>query len=103
MLYRGLVQASADLEVLPDVAESWEVDRGGARYIFRLATMPAGATGALSPRKTLSNAGRRCCAPVHCNVLRVSFMISAKQKRTTGAGRQDRTALACGHVIRTRW
>ncbi len=35
-VYRGLVSTSADLEVLPDLAESWEVERDGMRYIFQL-------------------------------------------------------------------
>ncbi len=35
-LLSGLVQASSDLGVVPDVAESWEMLDGGRRYIFSL-------------------------------------------------------------------
>jgi oligopeptide transport system substrate-binding protein len=35
-LFSGLVEQRLDLEVVPDVAQSWEVLEGGKRYIFRL-------------------------------------------------------------------
>ena len=35
-LFSGLVELSSEMEVLPDVAQSWEVLEGGRRYVFRL-------------------------------------------------------------------
>ncbi|MFN2244955.1 MAG: ABC transporter substrate-binding protein, partial [Anaerolineae bacterium] len=35
-LFSGLVEQRLDLEVVPDVAQSWEVLEGGKRYIFHL-------------------------------------------------------------------
>jgi ABC-type oligopeptide transport system substrate-binding subunit/class 3 adenylate cyclase len=35
-LFSGLVQQRLDLEVVPEVAQSWEVLEGGKRYIFHL-------------------------------------------------------------------
>jgi ABC-type oligopeptide transport system substrate-binding subunit/class 3 adenylate cyclase len=35
-LFSGLVQQRLDLEVVPDVAQSWEVLEGGKRYVFHL-------------------------------------------------------------------
>ncbi|NIS81185.1 MAG: AAA family ATPase, partial [Anaerolineales bacterium] len=35
-LFSGLVQLSPDLEILPDVAHSWEVLDAGRRYVFHL-------------------------------------------------------------------
>jgi oligopeptide transport system substrate-binding protein len=35
-LFSGLVALSTDLEVMPDVAESWEVQEDGKKYIFHL-------------------------------------------------------------------
>jgi len=35
-LFSGLVEQRLDLEVVPDVAQSWEVLEGGKRYVFHL-------------------------------------------------------------------
>jgi ABC-type oligopeptide transport system substrate-binding subunit/class 3 adenylate cyclase len=35
-LFSGLVEQRLDLEVVPDVAQSWEVLEGGKQYVFRL-------------------------------------------------------------------
>jgi len=35
-LFSGLVELSPEMEVLPDVAQSWEVLEGGLRYVFHL-------------------------------------------------------------------
>nr|MBC7243856.1 AAA family ATPase [Chloroflexota bacterium] len=35
-LFCGLVELSADMEILPSIAESWEVLDGGRRYVFYL-------------------------------------------------------------------
>jgi oligopeptide transport system substrate-binding protein len=35
-LFSGLVETSPEMDVLPDVAQSWEVLEGGRRYIFHL-------------------------------------------------------------------
>ncbi len=35
-LFSGLVEQRLDLEVVPDVAQSWDVLEGGTRYLFRL-------------------------------------------------------------------
>jgi oligopeptide transport system substrate-binding protein len=35
-LFSGLVELSADMDVAPDVAQSWEVLEGGRKYIFHL-------------------------------------------------------------------
>ncbi|MFN2240760.1 MAG: ABC transporter substrate-binding protein, partial [Anaerolineae bacterium] len=35
-LFSGLVEQRLDLEIVPDVAQSWEVLEGGKRYVFRL-------------------------------------------------------------------
>jgi len=35
-LFSGLVELSPEMEVLPDVAQSWEVLEGGRRYVFHL-------------------------------------------------------------------
>jgi oligopeptide transport system substrate-binding protein len=35
-LFSGLVTLSPELEILPDVAHSWELSEGGRRYIFHL-------------------------------------------------------------------
>ena len=35
-LFSGLVKLSPELDVLPDVARSWEVREGGREYVFRL-------------------------------------------------------------------
>jgi ABC-type oligopeptide transport system substrate-binding subunit/DNA-binding SARP family transcriptional activator len=35
-LFSGLVELSPEMEVLPDVAQSWEVLEGGCRYVFHL-------------------------------------------------------------------
>ncbi len=35
-LFSGLVQLAPDMDVIPDVAQSWEVSGGGRQYIFRL-------------------------------------------------------------------
>jgi ABC-type oligopeptide transport system substrate-binding subunit/class 3 adenylate cyclase len=35
-LFSGLVEQRLDLEVVPDVAQSWEVVDGGKQYVFRL-------------------------------------------------------------------
>ncbi len=35
-LFSGLVELSPEMEVIPDVAHSWEVSEGGRKYIFRL-------------------------------------------------------------------
>jgi oligopeptide transport system substrate-binding protein len=35
-LYRGLVSSSQELEVLPDLAASWEIERNGTRYTFTI-------------------------------------------------------------------
>lgn len=35
-LFSGLVELSADMEILPAMAESWEVLDGGRRYVFHL-------------------------------------------------------------------
>ncbi len=36
LLFRGLVRLGPDTSVLPDLAESWTVDKKGARWTFRL-------------------------------------------------------------------
>ncbi len=36
LLYNGLVRFNADLEVEPDLAESWEITDDGATYTFQL-------------------------------------------------------------------
>jgi ABC-type oligopeptide transport system substrate-binding subunit len=35
-LFSGLVELRPDLDVIPDVARSWEVSEGGRRYVFHL-------------------------------------------------------------------
>jgi ABC-type oligopeptide transport system substrate-binding subunit len=35
-LFSGLVEQRLDMEVVPDVAQSWEVLEGGSKYLFRL-------------------------------------------------------------------
>ncbi|HUW12110.1 MAG TPA: AAA family ATPase, partial [Anaerolineae bacterium] len=35
-LFSGLVELSPDLDVVPDVAESWEIEDGGRRFVFHL-------------------------------------------------------------------
>jgi oligopeptide transport system substrate-binding protein len=35
-LFSGLVELSPEMEVIPDVARSWEVSEGGRKYVFRL-------------------------------------------------------------------
>ncbi len=35
-LFSGLVEQTADMAIVPDVAQSWEVSGGGRRYTFRL-------------------------------------------------------------------
>jgi ABC-type oligopeptide transport system substrate-binding subunit/class 3 adenylate cyclase len=35
-LFSGLVKLTADMDIVPDVAESWEVSDGGRRYTFHL-------------------------------------------------------------------
>jgi ABC-type transport system substrate-binding protein/DNA-binding SARP family transcriptional activator/MoxR-like ATPase len=35
-LFSGLVEVSSEMDIVPDVAHSWEVQEGGRRYIFHL-------------------------------------------------------------------
>ncbi len=35
-LYRGLVERTTDLEIVPAVARAWEIEDGGRRYVFHL-------------------------------------------------------------------
>jgi len=35
-LFSGLVELSPDMDVVPDVAQSWEIDEGGRRFVFHL-------------------------------------------------------------------
>ena len=36
MVYRGLVSTSVEMEVLPDLAASWEIERNGTLYVFKI-------------------------------------------------------------------
>jgi ABC-type oligopeptide transport system substrate-binding subunit/predicted Ser/Thr protein kinase len=35
-IFHGLVELNPDMEIMPDIAHTWEVQEGGRKYIFRL-------------------------------------------------------------------
>jgi oligopeptide transport system substrate-binding protein len=64
-LFCGLVQLTAELDVVPDLASSWEVLDEGRRYRFRLRDDVYWSDGVQVTASDFAYAWRRVLAPVH--------------------------------------
>jgi ABC-type oligopeptide transport system substrate-binding subunit/class 3 adenylate cyclase len=63
-LFSGLVERSPDMDVLPEVAQSWEVLEGGRRYVFQLRDDVCWSDGAPVTAEDFECAWKRVLDPV---------------------------------------
>jgi oligopeptide transport system substrate-binding protein len=62
-LFSGLVELNAELEIVPDVARSWEMLDNGQKYIFHLRNDVHWSDGALVTAKDFESAWKRVLNP----------------------------------------
>jgi ABC-type oligopeptide transport system substrate-binding subunit len=62
-LFAGLVQLSPQMDVVPDVAETWEVSEGGRKYVFRLRDNVRWSDGTRVTAKDFEYAWKRVLDP----------------------------------------
>ena len=62
-IFSGLVKLDADLRVVPDLAESWEVLDGGTRYVFQLRPEAAFHSGKLVTTQDVKDSLERATDP----------------------------------------
>jgi ABC-type oligopeptide transport system substrate-binding subunit/DNA-binding SARP family transcriptional activator len=63
-LFSGLAEVSPELEVLPDLARTWEVSEGGRKYIFHLRDDARWSDGTPVTAGDFAYAWKRVLAPV---------------------------------------
>ncbi len=63
-VFSGLVELSPEMDVLPDVARSWEVSEGGRKYVFHLRDDVCWSDGAPVTAEDFAYAWKRVLDPV---------------------------------------
>ena len=62
-LFSGLVTSTAELEVVPDIARSWEIREGGRQYVFHLRTSASWNDGTPLTAEDFEHAWKRVLCP----------------------------------------
>jgi len=62
-LFSGLVELSPEMDVVPDVARTWEISEGGRKYIFHLRNDVRWSDGALVTARDFEYAWKRALDP----------------------------------------
>ncbi|MCP4540904.1 MAG: AAA family ATPase [Chloroflexi bacterium] len=62
-LFSGLVELSPEMDVLPDVAQHWEISEGGRKYTFHLRNDVYWSDGTLLTAGDFEYAWKRCLDP----------------------------------------
>jgi ABC-type oligopeptide transport system substrate-binding subunit/DNA-binding SARP family transcriptional activator len=62
-IFSGLLELGPQMQVLPDVAESWEVQEGGRKYVFHLRDDVGWSDGAPVTAEDFCHAWRRVLSP----------------------------------------
>ena len=63
-LFSGLVELSPELDVVPDVAQSWEMSEGGRRFVFHLREDVRWSDGTRLTAEDFEYAWKRVLNPV---------------------------------------
>jgi len=66
-LFSGLVEYTPEMDIVPDVADSWEVLDDGRRYLFHLRTDTRWSDGAPVTAHDFEYSIRRWLAPTNCS------------------------------------
>jgi ABC-type oligopeptide transport system substrate-binding subunit len=66
-LFSGLLNQGANLEIIPEIAQSWEISQDGKKYLFRLQNNFSWSDGRLVTAYDFEYAWKRVLSPVTCS------------------------------------
>jgi ABC-type oligopeptide transport system substrate-binding subunit/class 3 adenylate cyclase len=96
-LFSGLVQLTPDLDIVPDVADSWDVSGGGRRYTFHLRGDVVWSDGVPVTAHDYAHAWRRQLDPTSVSPM-VSVLFDVVGARAYHEGWGNREGVGIGAV-----
>ncbi len=97
-LFRGLVERTSDLEIVPAVARAWEILDGGQRYVFHLRDDVHWSDGQPVTAGDFAFAWQRVLASAHQTGVSISTFSDIKNAAAIREGRADAASLGV-HVV----
>jgi ABC-type oligopeptide transport system substrate-binding subunit/class 3 adenylate cyclase len=88
-LFSGLVESTPELDVVPDVAQSWEVSEGGRKYIFHLRDDVRWSDGAPLTARDFEYAWQRALDPATGSSLAAGLLYDVKGARAFHRGESE--------------